>query len=159
MTESDLRDACVTREISDIGNRKTLLDRLRGDSAFTLELLSVSADRSTDGYKTISETLAAVAKTDGGSMLREILQDVKEVSERKNKNVDVTITSIGMAPNKFTAGGAPSVTADVLRGLAGDPLGDDPKYGSRIHISEVVKQDTTHAWLSTASPQSDQSTP
>lgn len=130
MSESDLRDACVTREISDAGNRKKLLDRLRGDSAFTLELLSASADRSTDGYKTISETLAAAAKMDGGSMLREILQDVKEVSERKNKNVDVTITSIGMEPGKFTAGGAPSVTADVLRGLAGDPLGDDPKYGS-----------------------------
>jgi len=93
-------------------------------------LLSASADRSIDGYKTISESLAAAVETDGGSMLREILQDVKEALERKNKNVDVTISSIGMEPNKFTAGGAPSVTADVLRGLAGEPLGDDPKYGS-----------------------------
>ena len=35
-----------------------------------------------------------------------------------------------MTPTKFTAGGAPSVTADVLRGLAGDPTLDDPKYGA-----------------------------
>ena len=27
-------------------------------------------------------------------------------------------------------GGAPSVTADVLRKLAGDPFGDEPKYGT-----------------------------
>ena len=63
-------------------------------------------------------------------MLREILEDVKEQSQKKLKNVDVTVTSIGMTPNKFTAGGAPSVTADVLREFAGDPLGDDPKYGT-----------------------------
>jgi DNA polymerase-1 len=35
-----------------------------------------------------------------------------------------------MKPTKFTAGGAPSCTADVLRGLAGDPFADPPNYGS-----------------------------
>ena len=35
-----------------------------------------------------------------------------------------------MEPKTYTAGGAPSVTAAVLKKLAGDPLGDDPKYGT-----------------------------
>ena len=35
-----------------------------------------------------------------------------------------------MEPEKYTIGGAPSVTAAVLKKLAGDPLGDDPKYGT-----------------------------
>ena len=54
---------------------------------------------------------------------------MKEKSNAEPKYVDLTIKSIGMKPEKFTAGGAPSVTADVLRGLAGDPFGDPQKYG------------------------------
>jgi len=61
--------------------------------------------------------------------LKGILDDLKEKSSAEPKFVNVTIKSIGMEPGKFTAGGAPSVTADVLRGLAGDPFGDNPKYG------------------------------
>jgi len=132
MNDDDLRDACVTRGINDSGNRKALLQRLRGDSAFTLELLSASSDRSADGYKTISDALKAAASQEGssGSVLRDILDDVKIQSNQKKKNVDITVRSVEMKPTKFTAGGAPSATADVLRGLAGDPFADPPKYGT-----------------------------
>ena len=43
--------------------------------------------------------------------------------------MDITITSLGMEPDKFTSGGAPSATTDVLRKLAGDPFADPPQYG------------------------------
>ena len=101
---------------------------MRQDVSFSLELFSATADRSTDGYQSISEALEAAAQSETGSSLKEILDDLKEKSNNAEpKYVDLTIKSIGMKPEKFTAGGAPSVTADVLRGLTGDPFGDPPK--------------------------------
>lgn len=129
MDESELKDVCVTRGLPATGSRKTLLDRIREDVAFALELLSASSDGGTDGYKSISLALEEAAANDGGT-LKEILSDLKAKSQEEPKWVDVTVTSLGMAPTKFTAGGAPSCTADVLRGLAGDPFADPPKYGS-----------------------------
>ena len=58
------------------------------------------------------------------------MADLKAKAQEEPKWVDVTIPSIEMEPFKFTVGGAPSVTADVLRKLAGDPFGDEPKYGT-----------------------------
>ncbi|CAN0143192.1 unnamed protein product, partial [Hapterophycus canaliculatus] len=43
---------------------------------------------------------------------------------------DLTISSLGMQPIKFTASGAPAVSMDVLRHLAGEPHENPPKYGS-----------------------------
>ncbi|OEU16643.1 DNA/RNA polymerase [Fragilariopsis cylindrus CCMP1102] len=57
------------------------------------------------------------------------IKALKEKSMEKSKFIDVTVRSIGMDAIKHTAGGAPSVTADVLRELAGDPFEDPPKYG------------------------------
>ena len=128
MPDDDLRDACTARNLERSGTRKQLLDRLRQDTSYSLELFSATADRSSDGYLTISKALEAAAKSNGGA-LKEILDDLKEKSNAEPKNVDITIRSIGMTPEKATAGGAPSVTADVLRGLAGDPFADPPKYG------------------------------
>ncbi len=128
MSDDDLRDACTARNLERDGTRKQLLDRLRQDTSYSLELFSATADRSSDGYLTISKALEAAAKSDGG-VLKEILDDLKEKSNAEPKYVDITVRSIGMKPEKATAGGAPSVTADVLRGLAGDPFADPPKYG------------------------------
>jgi hypothetical protein len=128
MTDDDLKHACISRNLDHEGKRKELLNRLRQDVSYTLELFAATADRSSDGYRTITEALEAASKSDGGS-LKEILDDLKEKSNAEPKYVDVTVKSIGMTPEKFTAGGAPSVTADVLRGLAGDPFADPPKYG------------------------------
>lgn len=129
MSVADLRDACTARGLSDSGDAETLRNRLRGDTTFTLELMSTVSSRDSDGYKNIAEALEAFAKRDGGK-LEEILNSVREKETAEPKFVDVTITSIGMKPVKYTAGGAPSVTADVLRKLAGDPLADPPKYGT-----------------------------
>eukprot|EP00536_Pseudo-nitzschia_multiseries_P000650 jgi/Psemu1/249814/estExt_Genewise1Plus.C_80101 len=58
------------------------------------------------------------------------LEDIKEKSMARPKFIDVTVRSLGMDAIKHTAGGAPSVTADVLRKLAGDPFEDPPRYGT-----------------------------
>ncbi len=129
MNEDELKEACIVRGLTASGNRKALLERIRQDVAFTLELLSAASEGSTDGYKSISQFLEEAAASDGGT-LQEILSDVKAKSNEEPKWVDVTISSIGMTPTKFTAGGAPSCTADVLRGLAGDPFAEPPEYGS-----------------------------
>ncbi len=128
MTDDDLKDVCATRNLDQSGTRKQLLDRLRQDTSYSLELLSATTDRSSDGFRSISEALEAAAQSDGGA-LKEILSDLKEQANAEPTKVDITIKSIGMEPDKYTAGGAPSVTADVLRGLAGDPFNDPPKYG------------------------------
>ena len=62
--------------------------------------------------------------------MKETLAEIRAKNAEEPKYVDVTIRSIGMEPEKYTVGGAPSVTAAVLKKLAGDPLGDDPKYGT-----------------------------
>lgn len=120
MSEDDLRDACIARGLSKTGKRKQLLNRLREDSDYTCQLLAASSPKDSDGYKKISEALERAAKS-GGGVLREILAEMNEKAQAEPKYVDVTIQSIGMVPEKYTAGGAASVTADVLRKLAGDP--------------------------------------
>jgi len=130
MSDAELKDACIARGFSPRGSREMLLDRLRQDAAMVVELLCASSnDDAIDGYRTISQALEEAAASDEGT-LKEILNDIKLQSEKESKWVDVTITSIGMTPTKFTAGGAPSCTADVLRELAGDPFSDPPRYGT-----------------------------
>eukprot|EP00550_Attheya_septentrionalis_P009313 CAMPEP_0198296976 /NCGR_PEP_ID=MMETSP1449-20131203/34802_1 /TAXON_ID=420275 /ORGANISM="Attheya septentrionalis, Strain CCMP2084" /LENGTH=1036 /DNA_ID=CAMNT_0043997751 /DNA_START=341 /DNA_END=3451 /DNA_ORIENTATION=+ len=129
MSDQDLRDACAARGLKDNGKRPALMERIRMDIWYANELIAAQSPQDSDGYKSISEALEAAANKDGGD-LKEILSEIKEKSQAKPKYIDVTITSIGLKPEKYTVGGAPSVTADVLRALAGDPFGDDPKYGT-----------------------------
>ncbi len=70
-----------------------------------------------------------VAATKGG-VAEEILASIKEKSMEEPKHIDITIRSLGMEAFKHTVGGAPSVTSDVLRKLAGDPFDDPPRYGT-----------------------------
>lgn len=130
MSVEDLRDACTVRGLSDRGNKNALLKRIREDSAYANELISANCPRDRDAYKRISEALAEAVRKDESGEYAKIMEAVKDKETAESKYVDVTITSIRMDPGKYTVGGAPSVTADVLRGLAGDPFGDDPKYGS-----------------------------
>ena len=112
------------------GNKPELVARLKEDNAFALELMSEAGNGGRDGYKTVEEALNA-AREKGGETAR-ILEEVKMKSAAP-KWAEVTISSIFMTPQKFTAGGAPSVTSDVLRGLAGeDP--ENRKYGSGYHF-------------------------
>lgn len=128
MSDEDLRNALGARELDTSGDRPELLDRLRKDVEFAQQLSLASSPDDANGYKSISEALEAAAQNGGATM--EILADIKLKTEQAPKYVDVTIHSLGMVPEKFTVGGAPSVTSDVLRNLAGDPFSDPPTYGS-----------------------------
>lgn len=130
MSDEDLLDAVKARGLSTLGTRKELLERIRGDIKYTNELLETKAPQSRDGYVAISEALAEAAAKEGGA-LSEYLDEFKLKSKEVPKYIDVTITSLGkLEPEVYTANGAPSVTASVLKKLAGDPFADPPKYGS-----------------------------
>ena len=103
------------------------MQRLREDIAFMNELENTVPSDSL-GHSTIIEALEAAAA--GGGVTEEILTSLKEKAAEEPKHMDIRISSLGMQPVKYTAGGAPSVTADVLRELAGDPLDDPPRYGT-----------------------------
>ena len=130
MDINDLRDACIARGLSDNGNEAALRKALKEDTAYSLEIFSEVVPKDNDAFYTISQALERAANRDGNDLLKETLAEIRAKNAEEPKYVDVTITSIGMEPEKYTVGGAPSVTAAVLKKLAGDPLGDDPKYGT-----------------------------
>jgi len=128
MSEDDLRDALVPRGINSKGNREALLKLLREDGQFVSDLSRASETNDREGFLALSDALEAASKEEG-STLAEVLAQVKEKTTSAPKYIDLKISTIGLEPFKYTAGGAPSVTADVLRTLAGEPLADPPKYG------------------------------
>ena len=128
MPDDDLRDSLVARGLSSKGDRNALLERLRTDISYASEMIETSSPNDREGYIFLSEALEAASKQDG-STLAEVLAEVKQKTQADPKYIDLKISSIRLEPFKYTAGGAPSVTADVLRTLAGDPFSDPPKYG------------------------------
>lgn len=128
MSDDELRLSLAARDLEASGDRDDLLTRLRDDIMYIRELETAIPPDAANGYRTISEALEAAAKN--GGAVGDILAAVQAKTSAEPKYVDVTITSLRMEPGKYTAGGAPSVTADVLRGLAGDPFEDPPRYGS-----------------------------
>ena len=128
MSDDDLTQSLVVRNLETSGSREDRLERIRADIQFLRELENVGPQDDANGYRTILEALEVAAQNGGAT--GEILADVKAKKAVKSKFVDVTIQSLGMKPEKETTGGAPSVTADVVRALAGDPFEDPPKYGS-----------------------------
>jgi hypothetical protein len=129
MPDEDLRDALTARGQSSAGTREEILNRLKSDIEFTSELITATAPDGRDGYIALSEALEHAAKNQGGA-IAEYLNELKEKSTEVPKYIALTVTSLDLEPEKFTAGGAPSVTADVLRKLAGDPFADPPTYGT-----------------------------
>eukprot|EP00533_Pseudo-nitzschia_delicatissima_P000218 CAMPEP_0116111640 /NCGR_PEP_ID=MMETSP0327-20121206/18557_1 /TAXON_ID=44447 /ORGANISM="Pseudo-nitzschia delicatissima, Strain B596" /LENGTH=1018 /DNA_ID=CAMNT_0003604893 /DNA_START=246 /DNA_END=3300 /DNA_ORIENTATION=+ len=127
MADDELRQSLIARSLDDTGDRTDLLKRLRDDIQYMHELETAVAPDAM-GHRTIIEALEAAAQA--GGVAEEILQTIKDKSTAEPKNVEVTIRSLGMGAIKHTAGGAPSVTADVLRTLAGDPFEDPPRYGT-----------------------------
>lgn len=137
MTVEDLRDALTARGCPVHGNREELLLRYQKDLEYVAELQSTTGDEGMDGQVALSQVMAEAAK--GGGVIAEHLNEMKRKSEEPPKYFDVTISSLGLEPEKYTAGGAPSVTADVIRKLAGDPFADPPKYGSvRLFVTLSV---------------------
>ena len=82
-----------------------------------------------NGIDALAQVLEKARRTGEGAFA-EYLKEQEEKAAKTPKHVDVTIKSLGLTPEKYTAGGAASVTADVLRKLAGDPFSDPPNYGS-----------------------------
>ena len=129
MSDEDLCDVCKTRGLKETGTRKALLERLRQDGSFLSELNAAMTDKDNNAYLAISKALEKAAK--GNDAISEIMSEIKQKTEAEPKYVEVTVKSLGMTPEKFTTGGSPSATADVIRKLAGDPFADDgPKYGT-----------------------------
>ncbi len=125
MTDRDLSDSCAVRGLSSEGTREELLERLREDIFYAAQVAAATpANANSNNF------LVNALEASGSAAAKEIMDSIREKSMAEPKFVEVTITSIGMAPEKYTAGGAPSVTSDVLKKLAGDPFRDPPKYGS-----------------------------
>lgn len=133
MSIEDLQSACQARCLPISSDKKKALAKaLREDDSMTRELTAEyeSHKDSSARDRQISEMLEAAAASGGHDVLQSVLSDIKAKNEEEPKYVDVTITSLGMSPEKFTVSGAPSATADVLKKLAGDPFANPPKYGS-----------------------------
>jgi uncharacterized protein YnzC (UPF0291/DUF896 family) len=147
MSDNDLADAAKARGLSPMGSREELLGRIREDIEFVAGVLAKESPNDHDGYVRISEALAAAAKKEGGA-LSEYLEEFKLKSSATPKYTDVTVTSLGkLEPEVFTQGGAPSVTASVLKKLAGDPFADPPKYGS-VRITRSLHSLSLYDWSS-----------
>lgn len=143
MSDEELRQSLIVRGLDDTGDKDILLQRLRDDIQYMHELeTAVAPDAS--GHRTIIEALEAAAQA--GGVAEEILQSIKEKSTAEPKFVEVTVRSLGMDAIKHTAGGAPSVTADVLRKLAGDPFEDPPRYGT-VSYRQLESMSTFTAML------------
>jgi len=142
MSDEDLKATLVGRGLPATGTREYLLEELRADIKFTQDLQNAVPVDDAHGYRTIGEALEAVAMNGGAT--HEILSGIRAKSAEKPRYIDVKIKSLGMTPLKETAGGAPGVTADVLRDLAGDPFENPPKYGK---VSDSILGDLTVTFL------------
>ncbi|GKY94266.1 hypothetical protein MPSEU_000392400 [Mayamaea pseudoterrestris] len=128
LSETDLRDALIARGISCEGTKAELLERYREDIDYTEKMVKLQAADGRDDYAVVSQMLEQTA-LQGGTMA-DHLSHMQQKATEPSKFVDVTISGLGLAPEKYTTGGAPSVTADVIARLAGDPFSDPPKYGT-----------------------------
>mmetsp|Transcript_6377 Transcript_6377/g.13862 ORF Transcript_6377/g.13862 Transcript_6377/m.13862 type:complete len:1245 (-) Transcript_6377:289-4023(-) len=137
MSLEDLSDVLKTRGLVVKGKetKSKVIKELRADDDLVREVSANFLINNANGdssaiHQQISDILEKAMDNGENAVLKEIMQEIKAKNEEEPKYVDVTITSLGMEPDKFTASGAPSATADVLRKLAGDPFADPPKYGT-----------------------------
>jgi hypothetical protein len=129
MTEEDLRHALISNGIQPTGSKAELIERYREDQAYLTVLNSVQPTSDRDSCIIVCNQMELAAKKNGGVLL-EYLNEVKANMNKIPKYIDVTVQSLGLKPDVYTAGGAPSVTANVLAQLAGKPFADPPIYGS-----------------------------
>jgi len=127
MSDDMLRTVIKGRNLPTNLSRDEMIQALAADCDFMTELICEAPKSGEKAYTSIAEAMDSIAKK--SATVQEILDTLK-LEKAKQKYIDVTIRSVGMQPVKYTAGGAPSVTADALKELAGDPHADPPKYGT-----------------------------
>jgi SAP domain len=118
MSLEDLQDAAIARGIMHTGTREEVLERIRQDIQMTKDMQEHEQPIGRDSCIALSYLLEMRARNEAA----------KEPTIPKF--ITLKITSLGLEPEKYTVGGAPSVTADVIRKLAGDPFADPPKFGT-----------------------------
>ena len=133
LTLEDVIDKCRVRGIPhDENNEEQMKKLLKDDDNFTHGLLAANTPNDNNMFETIRHALQSLAENNP-----ELQMTLDKICAKKDsipKYTDVIITSLGMKPEKFTAGGAPSVTSDVIKTLAGDPFQEKPKYGTAIRF-------------------------
>ena len=133
MTLDEVIDMCRVRGIAhNETNEKQMRKSLKEDNNFSQGLLSANTPNSVNMFETIRHALQSLAENN--PELQMTLDKICAKKESTPKYIDVTVTSLGMKPEKFTAGGAPSVTSDVIKTLAGDPFRKEPKYGTAMRF-------------------------
>jgi SAP domain len=141
MTVDDLRDALATRNLPRTGTRDELMTRLQVDVEFLQGLTSTIVPENRDECIPLSAAIEISARQQGGA-IASFLAEMDAKSKTESKDVEVKIESLGLEPLIYTPGGAHSVTAPVLKKLAGDPFADPPRYGTVSESCEVTA-DTT----------------
>jgi len=63
-----------------------------------------------------------------------------QAAAAKKKRFEFKVQSLKLPPTKYTTGGWPAVSADVLRALAGDPKADPPEYGAAFSLFNSRKE-------------------
>lgn len=128
MTYEDLCHALRSRGIEVQGTREELLSIYQDDINYLKEAQSTASPVDTKGYVTLCKAMEDAAEK--GGAIAQYITDTQQKAVQVPKYIDVTIRSQGLSPEKYTVGGAPSATADVIRKLAGDPFSSPPKYGT-----------------------------
>jgi SAP domain len=122
MSKEALIETAIGRGLPTIGSKQDLINRLRVDIAGVMDISQpLESGREYD---------IARSKILGSSTLASVRAESELKANTISKYIDVTVKSLGMKPEKYTAGGMPCVTSDVLRTLAGDPFADPPQYGT-----------------------------
>jgi hypothetical protein len=134
MKKTELKALCKICGLSASGKKDELRQRLRECFMSTVQDDFEAMDD--DDLRVVCNTRNIPELGSRSELLKHLRAEIsyctrllQEKPPAEPKYVDVTISSIGMTPEKFTVGGAPSVTADVLRKLAGDPFDDPPRFG------------------------------
>lgn len=109
MTAEDLKHACQARGLNGDGNKADLVKKLTDDTVMQLQLQNE--------YREAGKGKDDTAGTEAGS------------TPKLGKYRDLVIGTLGLIPMKFTKAGAPAVSIDVLKDLAGDPYDNPPRYG------------------------------
>jgi DNA polymerase I-like protein with 3'-5' exonuclease and polymerase domains len=135
LSDTDLDITVRANNMEPKATREEKIQQLRDDIDFKLGLQAISGQ--TDG-NALDQVVRSLLDRKGGNkrFLDEIRDGFRMKQDKTSKFIDIKITGLGITPPKLTANGAPSVTADVIHELAGDPFREVPKFGTAYQFFE-----------------------